>query len=129
MMDNWNDDWPTHIRNKDEAQKRLHKAVCHVFFLIMDSNDEALPIEKVQELCHSIADVPIDAETSDPFDDEYHQILDTMEGLKADLQRHTPAPQDAGLLVAALSGSLDGQDDDAEALFPGSRARRGTKLS
>lgn len=129
-MENWNDDeWPINIRHKDETQKRLHKAVSAVFFLMMDCNDEALSVEEIRSICGARDDLPPAGEGREGPDEDYAHILDTMEALKVGLLQDMMGPEDADLAGISLADALDAHDDDFDALPAHPGDRRTTKPS
>ncbi|MDR3438874.1 hypothetical protein [Telmatospirillum sp.] len=119
------------IRRKDEPQKRLHKAVSLVFFLIMDSNDEVLSIEAISEIVHSMCESNGESDRDDQGfgDDEYGQILDIVEGLKVGLNGQSLVSETSNQLVAALSETLAPREDDFDAPLLRLNDRRSTKPS
>ncbi len=136
-MDIWDDnDWPVSIRKKDDEQKRFHKAVSSAFFLMLDANDQTLPMDTVLELCR-LPDT-CDAASGSPqersdrvmhdvSDEHYGQMLDVIEGLKIGLAYGV----DHGVeqMIADFATSLSAPQDDFEVPLFRLVERRSTKPS
>lgn len=141
-MDIWDDaDWPVSIRKKDDEQKLFHKSVSSAFFLMMDGNDQTLPLDVIRELCRlpEACDTPSELphgrseRVMRDIDEEYGQMLDVIEGLKISLtfgKNHDSGNGGAAeQLIAEFAESLTAQDDDFDVPLFRLSERRGTKPS
>lgn len=140
-MDSWDDnEWPVNICKKDEEQKEFHKSVTSAFFLMLDGNEQILPLDTVRDLCH-LADTsegqPESARQThlerDLLDEDYGQMLDVIEGLKIGLalgKGSEGESEDLSIdnIMASLTESPGSQDDFDVPLFRLAE-RRSTKPS
>ncbi|WP_146002669.1 hypothetical protein [Telmatospirillum siberiense] len=138
-MDSWDDnDWPMNIRKKDEEQKLFHKSVTSAFLLLLDCNEQPLPLDTVRELCHQPETGVAQSErpkqdhlVRDVMDEDYGQMLDVIEGLKIGLALGRDFEDEilsADTMMADLTESQVSQDDFDVPLFRLTE-RRSTKPS
>ncbi len=140
-MDNWDDDsWPMSIQKKDEEQKMFHKSVSSAFFLMLDGNDLALPLDTIRELCrlpdtHDALPEPPKPERvmHNVFDEDYGPMLDVIEGLKLGLvfeNDHEDGESDATeQRILEFTESLTSHEEDFEVPLFRLTERRSTKPS
>jgi len=138
-MDIWDDtDWPVSIRKKDDEQKKLHKSVSSAFCLMLDGNDQTLPMDTIRELCR----LPEACDTASglapeqvlhDIDEDYGQILDVIEAMKISLafgEDHCAGNGgDGEQLIAEFGVSLTFPDDDFDVPLFRLSERRSTKPS
>jgi len=136
------DDWPMNIRKIDGEQLEFHRTVSSVFFLILDGNDQTLPLATMRELCRlpnspdalsRTTNLRADQASLDEIDNDYGLMLDIMESLKMSIADESGIdeedPDDEYPGSAEFAQSLFVHDDDAETPQYGLTERRGTKPS
>lgn len=137
-MDSWdNNEWPMNIRKKDEEQKQFHKSVTSAFFLMLDGNEQALPMDTIRELCRLPETDDAQQDPSKPeramrdiFDEDYGQMLDVIDGLKSSIAFGEDGNNDlAELLMAEFAETIAPHEDDFDVPLFRLTERRSTKPS
>lgn len=138
-MDIWNDnEWPISLRKKDEEQKLFHKSVSSAFFLLLDGNDQTLPMDTIWELCRlpETRNAQLggpERVMRDVREEDYGQMLDVIEGLKIGLafgmENDGTDSDGAQQLITEFAESLVVHEDDFEVPLFRLTERRSTKPS